>query len=88
MFWSKKLKIGDTYACTAGIHVGKILIFIEDNKEEYGFLSVPEMKNMWIPKEKFDFGVEHDIIDYVERVPKFAWKTSKAQFLQNKEKEL
>jgi hypothetical protein len=31
MFWKKKLKLGDTYACSTGLHAGQMLIYIDKN---------------------------------------------------------
>ena len=85
MLWrSKKLKFGKMYACTAGFYAGQLLIYIESDEDAHGFLSVPEMKNVWVPKDKFDFGIANDILEFIENVPTFVKKTSKIQFAQNK----
>jgi len=75
---------GNLYGCTAGDYVGSMLMFIEKDETNYGFLRIPTMENMWITKEKFDFGVEQSIIEYIERVPKYVRQTSKAKFNENK----
>lgn len=85
MFWKKKIKLGDTYACQTGDYVGRLLIFIDKNKHEYGFLSTPDMENQWVPIDKFDFGVKNGIIEYVERVPKEVRAVASIKFGQNKE---
>jgi hypothetical protein len=84
MFWKKKLKLGDTYACQTGDYAGRMLIFIDKNNHEYGFLSIPTMENIWVPIDKFEFGVNNKIIEYVERVPKTVKVTASAQFRANK----
>lgn len=84
MFWfSKKIRYGDTYACTAGDYVGSILTFIKEKEGMYGFISIPTMKNQWIPKEKFDIGLENNILEYVENLPLFVKRTLKKQFDEN-----
>jgi len=84
MFWcSKKVKVGKMYACSAGTYAGQLLIFIRAKDDAYGFLSAPEMKNVWVPKEKFDFGIANDILEIVENVPKFVKKVSIAKFEEN-----
>lgn len=78
------MREGNIYGCNTGDYVGSMLLYIESNKSSYGFLKIPTMENLWVPKEKFDFGVEHCIIEYIERVPKYVRKTSKAKFTENK----
>jgi hypothetical protein len=84
MFWVKRIKTGDTYACQGGDHVGKLLIYIDKNKHEYGFLATPSMENVWVPIDKFDFGIKNKIIEYVERVPKEVRKVASVKFGENK----
>ena len=84
IFFKKKLSLGDSYACQTGIHAGKILIFVDSNKSEYGFLTSPTLENLWVPIDKFDLGVKEGIIDYVERVPRKVKTTVKAKFNDNK----
>lgn len=80
----KKLRVGNIYACVTGVHVGKLLIYIESTDSDHGFLATPTMTNLWVPKEKFDLGLQHGIIEFVERPPKYVRQTSKAQFEENK----
>ena len=85
MILFKKRKIGDLYACLMGDHVGKFFIIVEKHKDKFGVLAVPTMENLWIPRDKFDFGLDNGIIEYVERVPKEVRKTSEAKFKENEE---
>jgi hypothetical protein len=84
MFWKSKIKLGNTYACQTGIHAGKMLIYIDKNSSQYGFLASPMMENVWIPIEKFDFGMVNGIIEYVERVPKIVRTVAATKFKDNK----
>jgi len=79
----KGIKFGKTYACTAGDYSGRILIFIEKQKQDYGFISTPTMDNMIIPKEQFDLALKNGIIEYIERVPRYVRNTAKKQFEEN-----
>jgi hypothetical protein len=81
----KKLQVGKTYACHHGIHAGKMLIYIDKNKHEYGFLASPVMENVWVPIDKFDFAIKEGIIKYVERIPKAVRAVAITQFQSNKE---
>ena len=87
MFFKKfrKIKLGDMYACSTGIHAGKMLIYMDSNSNQHGFLSIPTMENIWVPKQEFDFGLKADILEYVERVPKNVKTVAKAKFIDNKE---
>lgn len=84
MFWRKKIKLGDTYACQMGDYAGRLLIYIDKNNHEYGFLSTPSMENVWVPIDKFELGVKNGIIEYVERVPKSVKVVAKFKFGENK----
>jgi hypothetical protein len=85
MFWKSKIKLGDAYACQTGIHAGKLLIYIDKNSSQYGFLASPMMENTWIPIDKFEFGINEGIIEYVERVPKIVRSVAKTKFQHNKD---
>ena len=84
-WFGRILRTGNTYACVAGDHVGKILIFLEKNDTDYGFLTIPNMENLWVPVEKFDFGLKNGIVEYIERVPKHVRQIADHQFQQNKQ---
>lgn len=82
--FGKGLKEGALYACSAGYWAGHSFIYITSNEDEWGFLELPKMTNVWISKEKFDFGLKNDIIEYVERVPRAIRTVCKKQFDENK----
>jgi hypothetical protein len=85
-FISKKKtspKYGDVFAVSMGDYAGQMLVFIKQTKDDLFFLSIPKMENRQMPIEKFDFGVEHGIIEYVERLPKSVRDITRAQFSQN-----
>lgn len=71
------------YAITTGDYVGEIFVFIKENGEQYEFLSIPKNINRIVPKEKFEFGLEASIIEYVECIPRSVFKIIKAQFKSN-----
>jgi hypothetical protein len=83
-FFKKKsiLNKGDTYAVQTGDYVGELLIFMKSDDENYHFLA-PNKVNRAIPKEKFDFGLEHHIIEFVETIPKNIFKVLERQFENN-----
>ena len=71
------------YAVTTGTYVGEMLIFIQEVGDSYYFLSVPKNLNRKIPKEKFDFGIANNILEFVEIAPKEVNKVAHKQFLKN-----
>lgn len=71
------------YAVTTGDYVGEIFVFIDTTDENYKFLSIPKNINRIVPKEKFEFGLEANIIEYVERLPRQVYKIITAQFYYN-----
>lgn len=84
IFFKKRIKLGDCYACNQGDHVGKFLIYVDKNKSQYAFITTPNMETLWVPIDKFDLGKKSGIIEYVERVPKSVRETAKAKFEDNK----
>lgn len=83
MILRKKPLRGDLYACVVGDHAGKFLIFMERNVGNYGFLEIPTMENLWVPINKFDFGLDYGIIEFIERVPDYVKETSEVKFKEN-----
>lgn len=73
----------DLFAVQAGDYVGQMFIVVEVTDAAVGCLSVPDMENVEVPKEKFDFGRNNGIIEYVETVPKDVFKVSQAQYTKN-----
>lgn len=85
MFFKRKIKFGDIYACVTGKYAGKFLVYMDSNSNQHGFLTIPTMENRWVPKDEFDFGLKNDILEFVERAPKHVKTTSKAKWVENKE---
>jgi len=84
MIFKRHPKKKYVYAVTGGKFLGELLVFIESNKENYSFLSLPDMHVREIPYEKFEFGLQEKILDVVEKLPEHVFKTCKAQYLKNK----
>jgi hypothetical protein len=83
IFKSDSLKDGDVYAVQTGDYVGELWIYMESDKDNHYFLA-PNKVNRQIPKEKFDFGKEYDIIEFVETTPKNIFKVLKEQYRKNR----
>lgn len=71
------------YAVGTGTYVGEMLVYIKKQGDNYCFLSVPKNRNRTVPIEKFDFGLEHKIIEFVEELPKPIYKLCVAQHAFN-----
>lgn len=72
-----------TFAVTTGAFLGEIIIFIKQTNDNYHFLSVPNNINRIIPKEKFDFGIENNILQLIERLPKDVHAVTVKQYEKN-----
>jgi len=81
--FKNNLSLGDTYGVQTGDYVGELWTFIRSEGDDYEFLSMPKNVNRKIPKNKFDFGLKENIIEFVEKVPKTVRRVIKAQFEEN-----
>ena len=79
----KSIKKGSLYAISYGSFKGNFFIFIEKTKDGYGFLVTPDMKNITVPFEEFDKGLECGIIEFVEKLPKDVFKYPEEQYKRN-----
>lgn len=83
-FKSKQHPIkGRAYAVTVGDYFGEMLVYIEGD-DEYHFLSLPDMKNRTIPKDKFHFGLQEKIVEDVKQIPNKFFKIINEQYKVNK----
>jgi hypothetical protein len=78
-----KHKVRNIYAVLTGDYVGQMFILVSIHLDTYQFLAVPEMKNINIPKDKFDFAINNTIIEFIEVVPRNFFKIIKKQFEKN-----
>jgi hypothetical protein len=73
----------EIYAIQTGDYVGQMFAIVEINKDHIGCLSLPEMKNVKVPKESFDSGRNNYIISLVEKLPKNIFKVVESQYFKN-----
>jgi hypothetical protein len=76
------------YAVTAGKFLGELLVYAEKDSSNYNFLVLPNMDIRKVPIDKFDSGIESGIIDIVEQLPAYVYKTCMQQYNKNKIKVL
>lgn len=69
-----KPKAKQIYAVGTGTFVGEMLVYCKQDNEHYYFLSIPKNFNRKIPKDKFDYGIENGIIEFVKEIPKNVYK--------------
>jgi hypothetical protein len=60
-----------------------MFIVCEVTDKEIGCLSVPDMKNVKVPTDKWTIGRNSDIIEHVEETPKDVFKVCSAQYNAN-----
>ena len=71
------------YAVTGGTYLGELLVYIESKHDTYNFLTLPDMAIRSIPKEKFEFGINENIVEKAGKLPNYVYKVCKAQYLKN-----
>jgi hypothetical protein len=81
--WLKHSLHRKIFAVTKGVFLGEVLVFIKEVQGNYCFLSLPSCVNRKIPKEKFDFGIENGILDFVETSPRDVYKITVKQYQKN-----
>ncbi len=81
--FKKKIQFGNAYAVQTGDYAGQLFIFIEKTNDSYRFLASPLMENRSVPIKEFDFAIEHGIIEYVKRVPRYVRNIARAKFEEN-----
>ncbi len=74
---------GKLYAVHHGDYAGQLFALINETDNSCNFLSMPEMKNIEVPKKDFDEGLDKDIIKFVEKLPKDVFEVVKAQYEKN-----
>jgi hypothetical protein len=71
------------YAVTTGKYLGELLVYIEKKKDNYSFLSLPEMKNRDISQVNFKTGITSKIVEPVEKIPSSVFSVCVEQYKKN-----
>jgi len=74
----EKPKYGGVYFCLMGDYVGELFVLCECKDDSYGFRL--HDRNVWVPKEKFEYALRNKILEYKEKLPKDVEEITKAQF--------
>jgi hypothetical protein len=72
--------VGHSYAIQTGTYVGEIFVFVEELGSSYGFISIPKNINREVPKDKFDYGLSTNIVEFVEKIQSKAFNLLKKQY--------
>jgi len=83
IFSRKHPRLAYVYAITKGTYLGELFVFMEKIKNEYMYLSLPEMKVRNVPQDKFYLGFKIGIIDTVEKLPRRIYSVCRKQYLKN-----
>jgi len=75
--------VGHSYAILTGGYVGEIFVFIEEQEHGYGFISIPKNINRSVPKDKFHYGLSHNIVEHVEKIQTKVFNLLKKQHAFN-----
>lgn len=82
--FSKKHPIrGHAYAVVTGDYVGEMFIYVESNNNTHNFISIPKNVNRCVPKEKFEFGLNNNIVDPVQKIDSKVFKLLEKQYEYN-----
>ena len=79
------VKKRQTYAVQTGDFVGQMFIVCVVSEKGVGCLSVPDMKNVLVPTDKWVLGRNSDIIEYVETLPARVYMISETQYFANED---
>lgn len=71
------------FAVTTGDYVGEMLAYMKTFDDKYAFLSIPKLAIRLIPRDKFQFGLDNNIVELVEILPRNVFKLLKQQFNKN-----
>jgi len=74
MFGFKKNKInlekGSSYAVLHGDYVGEIFVYFFEDSLKFYFVSIPKMEIRIVDKSNFRDGIDKEILDFVNILPK------------------
>lgn len=80
-----KAVLGSCYGVLTGKYVGELFVYIEELDDVMHFLSIPNMKNRSVPLEKYEYGINNRVLEYIERLPRNERRVCKMQFEINNE---
>lgn len=76
-------KPGALYAVSQGKYLGEFFVYVKKIDESHHFLSLPKMINRKIPDMHFISGIEKNILEFQEHLPREYTKVCISQFNKN-----
>lgn len=73
------------YAVQTGDYVGQLLVVVDVTKEYVGCLALPNMENVKVPADKWTFGRNSDILEYIENLSEDIYEVTEAQYKKNED---
>ena len=68
------------YAVKNGDYAGHFIAFINRIDSKYIFLTLPNNQKLEVPIKDFEEGIEKELLEFVEVMPKYVFKVIKAQY--------
>lgn len=65
------------YAVNYGTHIGNLFVLLEEDENNYKFLTFPSSNIEDISKKDFDFALKEGIVAFLEKSPKKEFKQMK-----------
>jgi len=79
----------EVYGVLHGTYVGELLVYCSQDVSNYYFLSIPKNINRTVPKDKFNYGLENNVLEKAKVLPKNVYNMCFKQFeYNNKHKDL
>ena len=64
------LEKGSSYGVLTGDYVGEIFVYFSEDEDNFYFVSIPKMELRKVDRAKFDIGIKHKILDFINILPK------------------
>ena len=76
----KTYKKGALFAILKGKYAGEFWVVIENDDNEYRFLSLPNLVKRNAPVGKVDIGINCKIMDFIQNLPNKVFKVCELQY--------
>ena len=61
---------GSAFGISSGKYLGEFFVYMEQTEDMMIFLSLPKMEIRKVPKEKFKYGIDNNVLEFQEILPK------------------
>tara|TARA_B100000700_G_C14616623_1_gene656205 strand:- start:138 stop:491 length:354 start_codon:yes stop_codon:yes gene_type:complete len=77
---------GSAFGISTGKYLGEFFVYIEEDETMMRFLSLPKMENREVPKSKFQYGIDNNVLEFQEVLPKKVREVCIEQYNKNAKK--